>query len=45
MRGVPYDVAFGLDDAERMAFVVTCGRLDGREFEWRKLRWNEQLEG
>jgi hypothetical protein len=43
-RGVPYDIAFGLDDAERMAHVVTFGRLDGYLFDWKKLRWSEASE-
>jgi hypothetical protein len=38
---VPYELAFGLDDAERMAHVVTLGSLDGQTFDWRRLRWAE----
>jgi hypothetical protein len=41
---VPYDIAFGLDDAERMAHVVTFGRLDGLLFDWKRLRWTENLD-
>jgi len=37
---VPYDVVFGLDDAERMAYVVVLGSLDGAKFDWRRLRWD-----
>jgi hypothetical protein len=38
---VPYDVAFALDDAERVAFVVALGELDGLAFDWRRLTWHE----
>jgi hypothetical protein len=39
--GVPYDVAFGLDDAARMAYTVVFGMLDGLNFDWKRLRWLE----
>jgi len=39
--GVPYEFAFGLDDAERMAYVVTLGTLEGLHFDWRRLCWDE----
>jgi hypothetical protein len=38
---VPYEVAFALDEAERMAHVVVFGSLDGHAFDWRRLRWFE----
>jgi hypothetical protein len=41
-RGVPYDVAFGLDHAERMAYVVVFGTLEGNRFDWQHMRWNEE---
>jgi hypothetical protein len=40
---VPYDVAFELDEAERMAYVVVLGRLSGLQFDWRQLRWDDAL--
>lgn len=40
---MPYDVAFGLDEAERLAYVVVLGCLDGLTFDWRRLRWNESV--
>jgi hypothetical protein len=40
--GVPYDVAFGLDEAERMAYVVACGTLGDLSFNWHKLRWDDR---
>ncbi len=40
--GVPFEVAFGLDDAERIAFVVTMGQLGGLAFDWRRLQWKDE---
>ena len=31
-HGVPFDVAFSLDGAERLAWVVTLGELEGRRW-------------
>jgi len=39
--GVPYDIAYGLDEAERMAYVVTFGTLDGLRFDWKRLAWED----
>jgi hypothetical protein len=36
---VPYDIAFGLGEAERIAYVVKFGNLDGQEFDWKAVRW------
>jgi hypothetical protein len=36
---VPFDVAFALDDTERLAFVVALGELDGGSFDFAALRW------
>jgi hypothetical protein len=38
---VPFDVAFSLPVDERMAYVVVLGSLDGQEFDWSALRWEE----
>jgi hypothetical protein len=38
---VPYDVAFGLDDVQRMAYVVVLGQLDGLVFDWRRMSWHD----
>jgi hypothetical protein len=40
-RGVPYEVAFGLAAAERMAYVVIFGTLDGYSYDWQKHRWRD----
>jgi hypothetical protein len=38
---VPFDVAFSLSAAERLAFVVALGRLDGGEFDFARMAWKE----
>jgi hypothetical protein len=40
-RGVPFDVAFSLPDAERFAWVVALGTLEGRSFDWTTRSWSE----
>jgi hypothetical protein len=37
--GVPYDVAFSLDEVERMAYVVVFGEFSGLRYNWKLLRW------
>jgi hypothetical protein len=39
--GVPFDVAFSLSSAERLAFVVILGTLAGRRFDWSRLAWED----
>jgi hypothetical protein len=41
--GVPYDVAFGLDDDERMAYIIIFGSLSGFHFDWRTMKWRELM--
>jgi hypothetical protein len=36
---VPYDVVFGLDDAERLAFLAIFGDFEGFSFDWKTMRW------
>jgi hypothetical protein len=38
---VPYDVAFELDEAERLAYVVVLGTLSGLSFDWQRFRWRD----
>ncbi len=40
-NGVPFDVAFSLDPADRLAWVVAIGRLDGREYDFATMSWKE----
>jgi hypothetical protein len=38
--GVPHEVAFGLDEAERIAYIVCFGTLAGMNFDWQRRRWD-----
>jgi len=38
--GVPHEVAFGLDEAERIAYIVSFGTLAGKSFDWQRLSWD-----
>jgi hypothetical protein len=38
-NGVPFDVAFTLSEADRLAYVVALGTLDGRVFDWQAMCW------
>jgi hypothetical protein len=38
-HGVPLDVAFSLEPAERTAWVVVMGELDGRVFDYDAGQW------
>lgn len=40
-NGVPFDVAFTLPPHERLAWIVAVGTLQGRQFDWATLSWNE----
>jgi hypothetical protein len=39
MNGIPFDVAFSLDDDERLAWVVVIGTLKGRTYNWFTREW------
>lgn len=39
MHGVPFDVAEALDDATRLAYVITFGELKGGSWNWDNLEW------
>jgi hypothetical protein len=36
-HGVPFDVAFSLDDLERSAFCIIVSEQGGAEFDWRTM--------
>jgi hypothetical protein len=40
---VPYKVAFGLNDGERLAYIVAFGTLSGRLFDWQNMWWKSEL--
>ncbi len=39
---MPFDVAFSLDPADRLAWVIALGRLDGGEFDLSTMSWKER---
>ncbi len=38
-NGVPFDVAFSLDQGERTAWIVVLGELNGKQWDWGAMRW------
>jgi hypothetical protein len=36
-HGVPFDVAFGLDDTERAAWSIIFSEFNGAKFNWRSM--------
>lgn len=41
-HGIPFDVAFGLDDNTRTAFSIIVSEQGGAEFDWNAMRYKEQ---
>jgi len=39
-HGVPFDVAFSLDEDMRLAFCVIIGELNGGHFNWTTRTWD-----
>lgn len=44
-NGVPWDVAWSMDDDWRLASLVTLGEIDGNYFDWTAMRWQEKDGG
>jgi hypothetical protein len=40
-KGVPFDVAFALDDITRTAFSISFSEMDGAKFDWDAMRFKE----
>lgn len=38
-NGVPFDVAFSLDDLDRQAWTIILGELDGQRFNFDVMSW------
>lgn len=36
---VPFDVAFSLSNDERCAWLIICGEINGKEFDWSTGNW------
>ncbi len=39
---MPFDVAFSLSPEDRLAWVVALGQLDGGEFDFATLSWQDR---
>jgi len=40
-NGVPFDVAFSLDDLERTAYAIAFSEMEGAKFNWDSMRFEE----
>lgn len=40
--GVPFDVAFSLDEYERIGLIVICGEIKGGVFDWDRVAWRDE---
>jgi hypothetical protein len=40
-NGVPFDVAFGLDDVTRAAFAIVFSEFNGGEFDWDQMQFKK----
>ena len=38
-HGVPFDLAFSLDDLTRAGFAIIFSQFEGREFDWDRMRF------
>lgn len=38
-NGVPFDVAHSLGSAEKLAYCVSFGEIDGGHFNWASMNW------
>lgn len=41
-NGVPYDVAFSLPPALRLAYAIAFGQFEGGKFDWGRMQWEER---
>jgi len=40
--GIPFDVAFSLGPAEKLAYCVAMGEIEGSTFNWETMAWMEK---
>ena len=43
-NGVPFDVAFWLDDVTRAAWCIVFSEMDGNVFDWHAMKFREHGE-
>lgn len=41
-NGVPFDVAFSLDEVKRTAFCIIFSEMEGAAFDWNTMRFKEE---
>lgn len=39
-NGVPYDVAFSLNEIDRLAHMILLGSFEGNEWDWNRMMWS-----
>jgi hypothetical protein len=39
--GLPFDVALGLEDHERIGLIVMLGEIKGGTFDWDRMNWKD----
>lgn len=40
-NGIPFDVAFGLDDVTRAGWCIVFSEMEGSKFNWGSMTWEE----
>lgn len=40
-NGVPFDVAWSVEDEEAMAWAIIFGQMDGNQWDWNLMRWKK----
>jgi len=41
-NGIPFDVAFSLDDNTRAAWSIKFSEMDGAKFDWSTMRFKDE---
>jgi len=41
-NGIPFDVAFSIDDVTRAAWCIVFSEMEGNVFDWNAMRFKEQ---
>lgn len=42
MRGVPFDVAWAMEDEDLLIWQIAFGELEGRKWDYGSQRWEER---
>jgi hypothetical protein len=41
-NGIPFDVAFSLDDVTRAAWCIVYSEMEGNQFNWDTMTWEKE---